>query len=158
MNLSSREMDALRIGGILHDIGKIGIPDSILKKEGPLDPDERRIMNTHPDVGYGIAYPLKRTLHQALDIIRYHHEKLDGSGYPDGLRGEAICMVARIMAVVDCYDALISDRPYRKAYEPEKVRRMLRKESIEGRLDGKVVDALMAMLDYQPKEEGGQSS
>jgi putative two-component system response regulator len=158
LNLSTREMDALRIGGILHDIGKIGIPDAILKKEGPLDPDERRIMNTHPDVGYGIAYPLKRTLHQALDIIRYHHEKMDGSGYPDGLRGEAICMVARIMAVVDCYDALISDRPYRKAYEPEEVRRMLRKESIEGRLDGKVVDALMAMPDHHPKEEGGQSS
>ena len=67
-------------------------------------------------------------------------------------------MVARIMAVVDCYDALISDRPYRKAFTPEEVRRLLQKESTEGKLDGKVVDALMAMLDYQPKEEGGQSS
>jgi putative two-component system response regulator len=158
MNLSSRELDALRIGGILHDIGKIGIPDAILKKEGGLDPDEWAVMKTHPDVGYQVAYPLKRTLHQALDIIRYHHEKMDGSGYPDGLKGEAICMVARIMAVVDCYDALISDRPYRKAFTPEEVRRLLQKESTEGKLDGKVVDALMAMLDYQPKEEGGQSS
>ena len=158
MNLSSRELDALRIGGILHDIGKIGIPDAILKKEGGLDPDEWAVMKTHPDVGYQVAYPLKRTLHQALDIIRYHHEKMDGSGYPDGLKGEAICMVARIMAVVDCYDALISDRPYRKAFTPEEVRRLLQKESTECRLDGKVVDALMAMLDYQPKEEGGQSS
>ena len=158
MNLSSRELDALRIGGILHDIGKIGIPDAILKKEGGLDPDEWAVMKTHPDVGYQVAYPLKRTLHQALDIIRYHHEKMDGSGYPDGLKGEAICMVARIMAVVDCYDALITDRPYRKAFTPEEVRRLLQKESTECRLDGKVVDALMAMLDYQPKEEGGQSS
>jgi putative two-component system response regulator len=158
MNLSSRELDALRIGGILHDIGKIGIPDAILKKEGGLDPDEWAVMKTHPDVGYQVAYPLKRTLHQALDIIRYHHEKMDGSGYPDGLKGEAICMVARIMAVVDCYDAMISDRPYRKAFTPEEVRRLLQKESTECRLDGKVVDALMAMLDYQPKEEGGQSS
>jgi putative two-component system response regulator len=157
INLSSRELEALRIGGILHDIGKIGIPDAILKKKGALDPDEWEVMKTHPDVGYRLVYPLKRTLHQALDIIRYHHEKMDGSGYPDGLKGEAISMVARIMAVADCYDALITDRPYRKAYAPEEVRRLMRKESTEGRLDGKVMDVLMAMLGNQPREERGQS-
>jgi putative two-component system response regulator len=154
MNLSSRELEALRIGGILHDIGKIGIPDAILKKEGALDPDEWAVMKTHPDVGYGVAYPLKRTLHQALDIISYHHEKMDGSGYPDGLKGEAICMVARIMAVVDYYDALITDRPYRKAFTQEEVQRLMRQEAGEGKLDGQVVDTLIVMLNNQSKEGG----
>ena len=154
MNLSSRELDALRIGGILHDIGKIGIPDAILKKEGALDPDEWEVMKTHPDVGYRLVYPLKRTLHQALDIIRYHHEKMNGSGYPDGLKGEAISMVARIMAVADCYDALITDRPYRKAFTQEETLRLMRQDSAEGKLDTKVVDTLIAMLNNQTKKEG----
>jgi putative two-component system response regulator len=146
MNLSSRDLEALRIGGILHDIGKIGIPDAILKKEGALDPDEWEVMKTHPDVGYRLVYPLKRTLHQALDIIRYHHEKMDGSGYPDGLKGNAISMVARIMAVADYYDALITDRPYRKACSQEEVLRVIQQESEEGRLDRQVVDTLIVML------------
>jgi putative two-component system response regulator len=154
INLSSRELEALRIGGILHDIGKIGIPDAILKKEGALDPDEWAVMETHPDVGYRLVYPLKRTLHQALDIIRYHHEKMDGSGYPDGLKGEAICMVARIMAVVDCYDALITDRPYRQAFTQEEVLRLMRQEAGEGKLDGQVVDTLIVTLNNQSKEVG----
>jgi putative two-component system response regulator len=152
MNLASRELEALRIGGILHDIGKIGIPDGILKKEGALDPDEWAVMKTHPDVGYRLVYPLKRTLHQALDIIRYHHEKMNGSGYPDGLKGEAICMVARIMAVADCYDALITDRPYRKAFAQEKVLQMMRQEAGEGKLDWQIVDTLIVMLDNRSKE------
>ena len=154
MNLPSRELEALRIGGILHDIGKIGIPDAILKKEGALDPDEWEVMKTHPDVGYRLVYPLKRTLHQALDIIRYHHEKMNGSGYPDGLKGEAISMVARIMAVADCYDALITDRPYRKAFTQEETLRLMRQDSAEGKLDTKVVDTLIAMLNNQTKKEG----
>ena len=152
MNLSSRELEALRIGGILHDIGKIGIPDAVLKKEGALDPAEWEVMKTHPDVGYRLVYPLKRTLHQALDIVRYHHERMNGSGYPDGLKGEAISVVARIMAVADCYDALITDRPYRKAYAPEEVLRLIRQEAGEGKLDGQVVDTLIALLNNKPKE------
>ena len=154
INLSSRELEALRIGGILHDIGKIGIPDAILKKEGALDPDEWEVMKSHPDVGYRLVYPLKRTLHQALDIIRYHHEKMNGSGYPDGLKGEAISMVARIMAVADCYDALITDRPYRKAFTQEEVLQLMRQEAGENKLDGQVVDTLIVMLNNQLKEGG----
>jgi putative two-component system response regulator len=152
MNLSTRELQALRIGGILHDIGKIGIPDMILKKEGTLDPGEWEVMKTHPDMGYRLVYPLKRTLHQALDIIRYHHERMDGAGYPDGLKGEAISMVARIMAVADCYDALITDRPYRKACTSEEVIRLIRQESGNGKLDGQVVDTLIIVLNNQMKE------
>ena len=154
INLSSRELEALRIGGILHDIGKIGIPDAILKKEGALDPDEWEVMKSHPDVGYRLVYPLKRTLLQALDIIRSHHEKMNGSGYPDGLKGEAISMVARIMAVADCYDALITDRPYRKAFTQEEVLQLMRQEAGENKLDGQVVDTLIVMLNNQLKEGG----
>jgi len=152
MNLSSRDLDALRIGGILHDIGKIGIPDSILKKEGVLELDEWAVMKTHPDLGYRLVYPLKRILHQALDIIRSHHERMNGSGYPDGLKGEAISMVARIMAVADCYDALITDRPYRKAYNQEEVLRLMQQEAEEGKMDGPVVDTLIVMLNNPAKE------
>jgi putative two-component system response regulator len=151
MNLASRELEALRIGGILHDIGKIGIPDAILKKEGALDPDQWAVMKTHPDVGYRLVYPLKRTLYQALDIIRSHHEKMNGSGYPDGIKGDSISMGARIMAVADCYDALITDRPYRKAFAQEDVLRLLRQEAGEGKLDEQVVDTLLGMLDNQSK-------
>jgi putative two-component system response regulator len=152
MNLSPRELEALRIGGILHDIGKIGIPDAILKKEGGLDPDEWEVMKTHPTVGYQLVYPLKQTLHQALDIIRSHHEKMDGSGYPDGLQGEAISMVARIMAVADSYDALITDRPYRKALSREEVLRLVRQEAEKGKLDGQVVDTLIALLNKESQK------
>jgi putative two-component system response regulator len=152
LNLSTRELEALRIGGILHDIGKIGIPDAILKKQGALDPSERKIINNHPNIGYSLVYPLKRTLHQALDIIRSHHERMDGSGYPDGLRGEAISMVARIMTVADSYDALITDRSYQKASSPEKALQILKKESQAGKLDAEIVNTLILMLNKQTSE------
>lgn len=114
LNLSQDEIEALRFASILHDIGKIGIPDAILNKPGPLDEHEWELMKTHSDVGYRICLPIMHTFGKALDGIRHHHEKLDGGGYPDGLKGEQISLVARIMAVVDIYDALVSDRPYRK--------------------------------------------
>lgn len=152
LHLSSRELEALQIGGILHDIGKIGIPDDILRKKGALDPKEWEVMKTHPDLGYRLTYPLKPILNQALDIIRYHHEKMDGSGYPDGLQGEAICRVARIMAVVDCYDALVTDRPYRKAFTQEVVLQEIRKEAETGKLDGQVVESLITMLNHESME------
>ena len=104
------DIEALRLGGILHDIGKIGIPQEILSKTLPLTPDEWEIMKSHADKGYMIALPLKKTLGSALDAIRYHHERLDGSGYPVGLKGDEIPTVARIMAIVDFYDGLLTDQ------------------------------------------------
>lgn len=148
MYLTEREVEALRIGGILHDIGKIGIPDAILNKEGSLDPGEREIMMSHPVIGFNMAQPLKKNLHQALDIIRYHHEKLDGSGYPDGLKGEEISTTARIMAVVDAFDALTSDRPYRRALSVETGLRILKEEAAGGKMDGAIVEQLEAMLSH----------
>jgi putative two-component system response regulator len=112
MNLPEADLDALYRGGIIHDIGKIGLPDSILLKPAPLDPDEEVRMRTHPLIGETIVKPL-RSSSGLLPIIRHHHERYDGKGYPDGLRGEEIPRLARIVSVCDAYDSLINDRPYR---------------------------------------------
>ena len=104
----------LRYGFFLHDIGKIGIPEQILSKPGPLTDDEWAIMRTHPLLGAQILSPVK-FLHPALPIVEAHHEKWDGSGYPRGLRGEDIPLGARIFALVDAFDAMTSDRPYRRS-------------------------------------------
>jgi cyclic di-GMP phosphodiesterase len=114
MGLPDRALDALYRGGIIHDIGKIGVPDAILLKPGPLSPDELRIMRSHTTIGESIVRPL-RSGTNLLPIVRNHHEHYDGNGYPDGLAGRAIPRLARIVAVCDAYDALVTDRPYRKA-------------------------------------------
>jgi putative two-component system response regulator len=138
MGLKGKDLKALKLGGALHDIGKIQVPDSILNKPGPLTPEEREIMESHSDAGYRICLPLKKTLGSALDVIRYHHEKLDGSGYPDGLKGDDVPMVARIMTVVDIYDALVTDRPYRKGMTREGGLKILNGMVKEGKLDAEV--------------------
>lgn len=144
--LSASELEALRYGGALHDIGKIGIPREIINKLGPLDTEEWKIMKNHPDVGYKICLPLQKNLGSALDVIRYHHEKLDGSGYPDGLKGDEISTVVRIMAVVDIFDALTTGRPYRKAMSREKALGVLRNEAEEGKLDQEIVRNLEILI------------
>ena len=146
MGLSESEIESVRIGGILHDIGKIGVSRQILNKPGRLTVKERELMETHPDIGYRICLPLKKNLGPALEVIRYHHEKLDGSGYPDRLKGKEISTVARVMAVVDIYDALVTERPYRKGMANEKALDILRQEAIEGKLDKKVVEALIELV------------
>jgi putative two-component system response regulator len=149
LRLSKAEQQALRYGGILHDIGKIGMPNAVINKPGPLDDSEWRIMRSHPDVGYKICLPLKETLGAALDVIRHHHEKLDGSGYPDGIAGAEVSLVARIMAVADIYDALVTDRPYRKGMTQAKALHILNDEVSQGKLDRSVVDALVVLLSGQ---------
>ena len=145
MGLSESEIESVRIGGILHDIGKIGVSRRILNKPGRLTVKERELMETHPDIGHRICLPLKKNLGPALEVIRHHHEKLDGSGYPDRLKGEEISTVARVMAVLDIYDALVTQRPYRKGMANEKALDILRQEAIEGKLDKKVVEALIEL-------------
>jgi putative two-component system response regulator len=144
--LSASELQALRYGGALHDIGKIGVPDEIINKQGPLDPEEWNIMKSHPDLGFKICMPLRRNLKTALDVIRNHHEKLDGSGYPDGLKGEQISTVVRIMAVVDIFDALTTGRSYRKAMPRGKALEILRNEAEEGKLDQEIVRNLEILV------------
>jgi putative two-component system response regulator len=114
MGLPERALDALYRGGIIHDIGKIGVPDYILLKPGPLDSDELAVMHQHPLIGESIVRPLRSGV-PLLPVVRHHHERVDGTGYPDGLKGRAIPHLARIVAVCDAFDALTSDRPYRHA-------------------------------------------
>lgn len=114
LGLPGEDLTALRRGGYLHDLGKVAVPDAILLKPGPLSQEERAVVHRHPVVGEEICRPL-RSLRAVFPIIRHHHEKQDGSGYPDGLRGEAVPLTARILQVVDVYDSLTSDRPYRRA-------------------------------------------
>jgi putative two-component system response regulator len=112
LGLPEPELDALSRGGIIHDIGKIGVPDAILLKPASLDCDELARMRAHPIIGERIVRPL-RSGASLLPIIRHHHERYDGGGYPDGLRGLEIPQLARILAVCDAFDALVNDRPYR---------------------------------------------
>jgi len=149
MGVPDSQMIYIRRGALLHDIGKMGIPDEILLKPGPLSPHERVIMQTHPELAYRLLSQIS-FLGPALDIPYCHHEKWDGSGYPRGLKGEEIPLAARIFAVVDVWDALTSDRPYRKAWTPEDTRDYLLDES--GRhFDPQVVRVFLEML----HQEGG---
>jgi diguanylate cyclase (GGDEF)-like protein len=118
MGLSERELEDLRHGALLHDIGKIAIPDAILLKPGPLTAEEWDIMRTHPQVGFDILHA-SSYLAGAAEIVLAHQERYDGTGYPRRLQGDAICLGARIFSVIDAYDAMRSDRPYRKAIPPE---------------------------------------
>ncbi len=112
LGLPQPALDALYRGGLVHDIGKIGVPDAILLKPGPLNAQELAVMRTHPALGESIVKPL-RSGTNLLPIIRNHHENFDGTGYPDGLRGQQIPRLARIVSVCDAYDAMVTDRPYR---------------------------------------------
>ena len=141
---------ALRRGGLIHDIGKLAVPEHILLKPGPLTSEERKIMEQHTVEGERICAPL-RSFRNVLPIIRHHHEKRDGSGYPDGLKGEQIPLTARILQVTDIYDALTTDRPYRKALPVEKALAILREEVKCGWWDGSILDEFEAMVhDYEP--------
>jgi HD-GYP domain-containing protein (c-di-GMP phosphodiesterase class II) len=122
------EQVAIRRGALLHDIGKLGIPDSILLKPGPLAEDEWEVMRRHPVYAYEMLSPIAY-LRDSLDIPYCHHEKWDGTGYPRGLRGGGIPLTARLFAVVDVWDALSSDRPYRTAWSAARVRDHLREQA-----------------------------
>jgi putative nucleotidyltransferase with HDIG domain len=128
MGMTDKALVHLRRGALLHDIGKMGVPDQILFKPGPLSDDEWVSMRRHPTLAYEMLAPI-HYLRPALEIPYCHHEKWDGSGYPRGLKGEAIRLSARIFAVVDVWDALRSDRPYRRAWPSERVRANLREQA-----------------------------
>ncbi|MCP3890187.1 MAG: diguanylate cyclase [Desulfobulbaceae bacterium] len=146
IDLSPKSLEALRFGGILHDIGKIVIPDNILIKQGKLRGDEFLVMQTHAERGWEICLPLKKNLGEALEVIRYHHEKLDGSGYPRGLKGDEIPIVAQVMTVVDIYDALSTDRPYRKALAMQHAFSILRDMAANGKLNPAIVEEMIVLV------------
>ena len=145
LGLSEELRVALRRGGLVHDIGKLAVPESILLKPGPLTPEERKIMEKHTIDGERICAPL-RSFRHVLPIIRHHHEKWDGSGYPDGLKGEKIPLTARILQVTDIYDALTTDRPYRKALPSEKAFAIMREEVKRGWWDAAILEEFEAIV------------
>jgi putative two-component system response regulator len=138
VGLSGAERDLLRKGALLHDIGKISIPDSILNKPGALSDDEYEAIKQHPNQGYHIVEPLA-SMRDAVPLIRWHHERLDGLGYPDGLRGEEIPLLVRILSVCDVYDSLASDRPYRSSIPHHVCLEILRDNALGGGLDPELV-------------------
>jgi len=145
MGIQIDEMPHISRGALLHDIGKMGIPDSILFKPGPLSEDEWVVMRKHPTYSYNLLSPVSY-LQPALDIPHYHHERWDGSGYPQGLKGEEIPLAARIFAIVDIWDALHSDRPYRGPMPTDQVIDII-KSSSGSHLDPNVVDVFLKMVE-----------
>lgn len=143
MNINDDDLIHITRGALLHDIGKMAIPDGILLKPSKLSDDERKLVEKHPVYAFEMLSPIKFLL-PALDIPYCHHEKWDGSGYPRGLKGEEIPFAARIFAVADVWDALVSDRPYRKGIEPAEIREHIRKDS-GLHFDPKVVDAFLKL-------------
>ncbi len=145
LGLSEDTRVALRRGGLIHDIGKLAVPEHILLKPGPLTPEERKIMEQHTVAGERICAPL-RSFRNVLPIIRHHHEKQDGSGYPDGLKGDEVPLTARILQVTDIYDALTTDRPYRAALPVERAFAILHEETRRGWWDLHIVEAFEAIV------------
>ncbi len=143
----NRFLENLHIASLLHDIGKIGIAESILNKNGPLDDEERRIMQSHPTVGTVILQPIKE-LQEAIYGVKYHHEKYDGSGYPEGLKGNKIPLIASIISVADTFDAMTTDRPYRKGLSKDSAIQEISKVS------GKQFDPQIAAAFIELYKEG----
>lgn len=145
LDVDAAMLKALWLGGFLHDLGKIAVPDRILLKPGPLDPEEWTAMQRHPVVGADLVRGM-RTLDGVRPIIRHHHERFNGSGYPDGLQGEAIPLGARIMAVVDVYDALRTTRPYKPAMSHDQAVSMLLRETEAGSWDAHIVETFIQLF------------
>lgn len=138
LHLSRAEIRDLMWGGYLHDIGKVGIPDAVLLKKGKFTPEELEIMKQHVSIGEKICQPL-RTMRGVLPIIRYHHERWDGSGYPDGLAGNDIPMLAQVFQIIDIYDALTSERPYKRAFSQEEALAIMAEETAKGWRNPKLI-------------------
>lgn len=146
LGLSAADLAALRTGGVVHDIGKVAVPDQILNKPGKLTDEEMTIVRRHPVVGHDILQPL-RTFHHVLAIVRWHHERPNGTGYPDGLAAENLPQLPRIIAVADVFDALSTARSYRPAFAPERCRAIMAEAAQRGELDAELVRILFDILD-----------
>ena len=145
LKLSEGQLIALRRAGVVHDVGKVAVPDSILLKPGRLTEEEWKVIREHPVVGERICAPLK-SFRLVLPIIRHHHEKLDGSGYPDGLRGDAIPITARILQIVDVYDALTTERPYKRAFSITDALQTMKEEVAKGWWDPHIFEQFEQLM------------
>ncbi len=145
LKLDEKEIEVLRKGSLLHDIGKIGVKEEVLLKPGKLTPEEMKHIQTHPSVGFDICKPLQ-SLKPCLCCIRSHHERIDGQGYPDHLCDKDIPMIAKIISVVDSFDAMTTDRPYRTKMPKENALKIFEKEKKLGQWDPLVVEAFLEVL------------
>lgn len=141
LKLGEEDLRTLQLGGVLHDLGKVAVSDTILNKPGRLTPEEFEIMKRHPGVGSDLLRNM-RTLERVMPLVRHHHEKLDGSGYPDRIGGREIPLLVRITSVVDVFDALHSRRPYKDPFDLDRSFQILREEAGKGWWDREVVEAL----------------
>ncbi|MBI3988139.1 MAG: response regulator [candidate division NC10 bacterium] len=148
LGLPEAEITTIARGAFLHDLGKVRVPDVVLLKPGPLLPEERAVMAEHPVTGADLLRSLK-TFQGAVTIVRHHHEKYDGSGYPDGLAGDAIPLSAQIVAIVDVYDALTTTRPYRVALSHQEAVRVLGEEVEKGWRHPELVEVFIAMVEEE---------
>ena len=146
LGLGDEDLAALERGGFLHDIGKIGVPDAVLLKEGRLSADESKVMRAHPVIGDGLCTGM-RSLQTVRPIVRSHHERLDGTGYPDGLKNTQVPLLAQIVSIVDIFDALTTERPYREAMTRGDALDVLGDEAAKGWRDRALVDAFAGVLE-----------
>lgn len=145
VGLSDDQITALRRAGVVHDIGKVAVPDAILLKPGRLTPEEWEVIRQHPIVGERICAPLK-SFRSVLPIIRHHHERYNGTGYPDGIRGDEIPIAARVLQIVDVYDALTTERPYKKAFSSAEALITMREEVAKGWWDPQIFHTFERMI------------
>jgi HD-GYP domain-containing protein (c-di-GMP phosphodiesterase class II) len=154
LSLNEEELEWLVHGALLHDLGKLIVAEEILEKPGPLTEEEWKVVKRHPDVGARMIEPLE-SLSGALPVIRHHHERPDGTGYPDGLEGDEIPIAARIVATVDAYDVMLRGRPYRTKSSPAEALQELRRGA-GGQFDVRVVEAMGQLLG-DPKSSASDS-
>jgi cyclic di-GMP phosphodiesterase len=152
LGLDISDLAALERGGFLHDVGKIAVPDRVLLKDGKLDPQESRVMRKHPIVGDSLCAGL-RSLSKVRPIVRHHHERLDGTGYPDGLRNGEVPLLAQIVSIVDVFDALTTERPYRAALSIDEAFQVLADEAARGWRDRALVDAFVDVAEPKPQND-----
>ncbi|MBI2059975.1 MAG: response regulator [Nitrospirae bacterium] len=150
IGLNDMELRAVRRGALFHDLGKIAVRDDVLLKKGALTPEEQNHMKIHPVAGRELIQPMK-SMSYALDVVYHHHERMDGSGYPAGLSGEAIPLAARITMTADIYDALTSDRVYRPAVTRERAIEMMTEEARKGWRDARLLDEFKGVLEKIPE-------
>jgi len=143
--LDEEDIHAVRRGGILHDIGNLTVDDQIILKPGPLSAEEYKIVKKHSEEGEKICKPMKK-LEKVLPVIRHHHERYDGSGYPDGLQGGQIPITAQVIALADSFDVLTSIRPFRSAYSKEEALSVLNQEMVTGKWDRNLYNEFRKML------------
>ena len=144
LGLAEDDLAALHRGGHLHDIGKVAVPDAVLRKPGPLTDEEYDVIKRHPVVGDELLGSL-RSMRRVRSVVRHHHERLDGTGYPDGLKGDNVPLLAQIVGVVDVYDALTSVRPYKPAWTPARAYEALREEVVKGWRRADLVELLISL-------------